>query len=83
MEYYLLIARSVTHAQQMARTLEQCGVHAGILRTPAGLTQSGCAYAVRIRKPQEERARNCLQQAQLLPKSVFAREDGCYREVVW
>ena len=83
MEYYLLIARSVTHAQQLSRTLERCGIRAGILRTPAGISAEGCAYAVRVRKGQEDAARACLQKAQTAPRSVFCRTDGGYGEVVW
>ena len=82
MEYYLLIARSDTQAQHMARILEGCGVSAGILRAPAGLTNRGCSYAVRIRAEQWAASQKCLAQANLRPLGVYSRENGNYREVI-
>lgn len=82
METYLLIARSVTQAQHMARTLERCGIRVGLLRAPAGLTNRGCSYAVRIRAAQWDAARACLTQADLRPIGVYRREGAGYREVV-
>ncbi len=81
MDYYLLIARSVTHAQHMARVLEACGIRSGILRAPAGLTNRGCSYALRIRKEQLHAARTCLEQAELQPLGIFTRQGNGYREV--
>ena len=49
MEYVIFIARSVTQAQRMMRTLEACGIWAKIFRAPVGLTEFGCSYAVKIR----------------------------------
>lgn len=82
METYLLIARSVTQAQHMARALEACGIRAGLLRAPAGLTNRGCSYAVRIRAEQWDAARSCLTQADLRPLSIYRREGSGYREVM-
>ena len=82
METYLLIARSVTQAQHMARVLENCGIRAGIFRAPAGLTNRGCSYAVRIRGNQWNAARSCLQRAELRPLGIFRREGDSYHEVI-
>lgn len=82
METYLLIARSVTHAQRMARALESCGVRAGISRAPTGLTRSGCSYAIRIRAGQWNAARACLNEAELRPIGIFRRDKDGYREVI-
>ena len=82
METYLLIARSVTQAQHMARVLEGCGIPAGIFRAPAGLTNHGCSYAVRIRAGQWDAARSCLQRAELRPLGIYRRESDGYREVI-
>lgn len=81
MDYYLFIARSMTQAQQMVRALGQCGIRADMLRAPAGLTEFGCGYAVRIRGQQVDEARVCLGKAQVAPFHIFAREKGVYREV--
>ena len=41
MEYVIFIARSVTQAQRMMRTLEAYGIWAKIFRAPVGLTRRG------------------------------------------
>ena len=82
METYLLIARSITQAQHMARVLENCGIRAGIIRAPAGLTNRGCSYALRIRAGQWDAARACLQRAELRPIGIYQREGDDYREVI-
>ena len=48
MPYYLLLSRSITHAQRMSRVLERAGITARFFRPPMGLTDRGCSYAVRI-----------------------------------
>ena len=48
MEHYLIIARSVTYAQRMQKTLDRGGIHSRIFRAPRELTDLGCAYAVQI-----------------------------------
>ena len=82
METYLLIARSVTQAQHMAHVLENCGIRPALLRTPAGLTNRGCSYAVRIRAGQWVAASSCLQKAELRPLGIFQRDNSGYREVI-
>ena len=82
MEYYLFIARSVTHAQRMARALDRCGVSAAVLRAPTGLSKIGCAYAVRLRRSQADAALDCLRRAQLTPEHIYVREENGYREVI-
>ena len=51
MPYYLLLSRSITHAQRMSSTLEKAGITARFFRPPMGLTDRGCSYAVRIGAP--------------------------------
>ena len=81
MEYYLLRARSVTHAQRMTRALQGCSIRAAMLRAPAGLTNRGCSYAVRIRGEWWREVQNCLDRAGLHPTAVFRREGNRYVEV--
>jgi hypothetical protein len=81
MDDYLLIARSITRAQCMARVLGQCGIRAAVFRAPAGLTDRGCSYAVRIRSDRFAAAMACLRQARLEPLHIFRRENGEFREV--
>ena len=49
MDHELLLARSITQAQHMVRALGGCGIRAALMRAPMGLTDRGCAYAVRLR----------------------------------
>ena len=48
MEYYLILARSVTYAQRMQSALNRIGIRSQIFRAPRDLTDLGCAYLVRI-----------------------------------
>ena len=66
MEYVIFIARSVTQAQRMMRTLE---------------AEFGCSYAVKIRKDKLGQAMDCLRQGGLAPLSVHEKTESGYREV--
>lgn len=48
MDYYLFAARSVTHAQRMARLLSDAGISAKIRRAGAAITERGCGYTLEI-----------------------------------
>lgn len=49
MEYYMIIARSVTYAQRIERELRRAGIRAVLFRAPLELTGgAGCSYAVRV-----------------------------------
>ena len=43
MDDYLILARSVTYAQRMQKTLSRAGVRNQIYRAPRDLTDLGCA----------------------------------------
>lgn len=81
MEYVIFIARSVTQAQRMMRTLEAYGIWAKIFRAPVGLTEFGCSYAVKIRREKLWQALDCLRRSALEPLSVHEKTEGGYREV--
>ena len=81
MPYYLLLCRSITHAQRMSRTLERGGIRAPYFRPPVGLTDRGCSYAVRVGTLPEALAR--LRAENLLPTRVFyAGSDGTFQEII-
>ena len=44
MEYVLLMAGSITHAQRMAAVLENRGIRSFIARAPEGTDPRGCGY---------------------------------------
>lgn len=81
MEYVIIIARSVTQAQRMIHLLENCGIWAKIFRSPVGLTEYGCSYAVKIRREKLWQAMDCLHRGGLTPLSVHEKQGDGYREV--
>lgn len=82
MTYYLLLSRSITHAQRMSRTLERAGITARFFRPPMGLTDRGCSYAVRISEGALPTAIRRLREAGLSPMRIFhAEHDGTLSEI--
>lgn len=82
MAHYLLLTRSITHAQRMADQLERGGIAARYQRAPMGLSGRGCGYAVRIGAQRLQAAMGLLRPLGLEPVRVFyADGDGVYREV--
>ena len=66
MEYYLIIARSVTYAQRIERVLNRAGIRTLVFRAPLELTKGeGCAYAVRISPESMATAKTLLIQNRL------------------
>lgn len=81
MPYYLLLSRSITHAQRMSRVLERAGITARFFRPPMGLTDRGCSYAVRIGEGSLPAAMERLRSEGLAPMRVFyAESDGSFSE---
>ena len=78
MDHELLLARSITQAQHMVRAL--CGIRAALMRAPMGLTDRGCAYAVRLRPGALEQALSCLKSAGITPLAVYRHTQEGYRE---
>ena len=72
MDYYLFAARSVTHAQRMARLLSDAGISAKIRRAGAAITERGCGYTLEI-----QRAMQACRAGGVLPvKVLFVSDDG-------
>lgn len=83
MNFYLIVCRSLTYAQRSAAALEQSGVPATIVRSPTGVSASGCSYSVKIASKRLTDALAALNRAGLAPVSVYmASGDGSYREVL-
>ena len=82
MTYYLLLSRSITHAQRMSRALERAGITARFFRPPMGLTDRGCSYAVRVGAGSLPAALERLREERLAPMRVFyAQSDGSFSEI--
>lgn len=81
MDHYLFTARSITHAQQMARVLERGGVFAKIRRVGRGVTKSGCGYTLDVPGRKYAQAIALLREAGQLPVRVIHISDGQQKEV--
>ena len=80
MSLYLITFRSLTHAQRSARLLERSGLTAALIKTPPGLSSSGCSYAVTLRSRPEE-AHVLLRQNHMRVGRLFRRAaDGTWEE---
>ena len=75
MDRYLLVARSITHAQQMMKVLERGGLRTRVLRASAELTGRGCGYTLEVSARNYPAALRRLQDAQVKPLK-FVRQDG-------
>ena len=81
MDYYLILARSVTYAQRMQFALERAGLRCQIFRAPRELTDLGCAYAVRLAAADLADALTVLHREALYPVQIFLNQRGVFREV--
>ncbi len=81
MDYYLILARSVTYAQRMQLALERAGLRCQIFRAPRELTELGCAYAVRLAVADLTAALTVLHREALDPVQIFLNQRGVFREV--
>ncbi len=80
--YYLLLSRSITHAQRMSGVLEAAGITARFFRPPIGLTDRSCGYAVRVNAPYLPAALERLRAAGMWPSKVFYQDGtGAFSEV--
>lgn len=81
MDYYLILARSVTYAQRMQKVLDRAEIRSQIFRAPRDVTDLGCAYVVRLNISDFSPALNMLHRAALMPVQIFLYQDGHFREV--
>ena len=81
MEHYIILARSVTYAQRMRKSLDRAGIRCQIFRPPRDLTDLGCAYALRVSVPDLPGALTALHGDGLDPVQIFIYQQGLYQEV--
>lgn len=81
MEQYWIIARSVTYAQRMEKTLARAGIRARIFRAPHDLSDRGCAYVVEIPGGSLKTALTMLRGTELYPSKVYLFQRGNYKEI--
>ena len=82
MEYVLLMAGSITHAQRMAAVLENRGIKAFIARAPEGTDPRGCGYGVRLQQDKERQAKDILLHAGIRVRTVYRKDGDVWREVM-
>ena len=82
MPSYLLLSRSITHAQRMSAILSRAGIRAPYQRTPMSLSRRGCGYAVYLDARRYTEGLQLLKEGGLRPVSVFLdRGGGKYSEI--
>lgn len=80
--YYLFLARSVTHAQDMANVLGKAGIGTKIRRAGAGLAERGCGYSLEISESKFKDAAQALRKSGRMPVKMFYLSEKERFEVV-
>ncbi len=81
MNHVLILCRSVTQAQRGGMLLSRAGITNRIFRSPAGLTERGCSYSIRITPEHLRYAMELLRRNGILPVKVVAQGPDGYAEV--
>ena len=82
LEQYLMIARSVTHAQRIERELRRIGLRVGVFHAPLELTAGrGCAYALTVEPAAIRPAMKAINGMNLRPAAIYFQDEAGYREV--
>ena len=81
MEYYLILARSVTFAQRIQKALASAGIRSQMFRAPREVTELGCAYGVHVAASDIRAAMKILRQTNLRPVQLFWYHHGNFQEV--
>lgn len=78
----LIVCRSLTTAQRMARLLDRSGISASVLRLPGMIDGSGCGYSVKVSERNLADALIVVRRAGMNPVKVcMLFEDGSYKEL--
>lgn len=80
MTQYLILCRSLTHAQRSARFLERQGILVNVTKAPQGLSSRGCTYALSLKKRFDD-AVMLLRKNDMLTGKVYMRSGENYVEV--
>jgi len=81
MNYYLILARSITHAQDMANALGRAGIGTSIRRASPAMTERGCGYSLLISENKYSQAVQALKDSGRLPVKSFYVTGNNRREV--
>ena len=75
---WLITFRSVTYAQKAQSRLRKAGIDSTIQRTPAGLSDRGCSYCLRLRQWDIDQTLQLLQDMSY--SKVFSQVDGRWEQ---
>ena len=75
MVFYLILCRSLTHAQRTAQALERAGIICHMMRMPKQIAAEGCGYCVKVSERWISRALVLLRQNELTPKQIYIYTD--------
>ena len=76
MEHYWLLARSITHVQQMDHLMRQAGIRTEIRRAGNSVTEHGCGYLLEIKADSYEKAMKVLRGTPYRPQKIFRVVNG-------
>ena len=79
--HYLIICRSLTYAQRTAKILERAGISAIVMKAPAGLSDKGCTYCVKISERWLSQALTALDTAGMSYGKVYISRGDINTEV--
>ena len=75
---WLITFRSATYAQKAQSRLRKAGIDSTIQRTPAGLSDRGCSYCLRLRQWDIDQTLQLLQDMSY--SKVFSQVDGRWEQ---
>ena len=78
---YLMIYKSLTHAQKAAKLLERAGVASKIQKAPRGTAGEGCTYDVSVSERNLPSALSVLRGAEMPPLKILSVYDDGHSEV--
>lgn len=81
MTFYLILCRSLTHAQRVLQALVRAGISGQLMRTPRNLSPEGCGYCVRVTEHQLSNTLKLLHQRGLTPEQIYIQNGSLFSEV--
>ncbi|MDR0405572.1 MAG: DUF3343 domain-containing protein [Clostridiales bacterium] len=80
--YYLIVYSSVTFANRIKNHFQNDGDYIVVLHTPAGLSEGGCSYSVKVKPAKVGQVLRASGEYGFKIKGVFRQtEEGAYAEV--
>ena len=81
MTRYLILCRSLTHAQRSARLLERSGITATVVKAELSLSAGGCRYGIELSRHVDDAIR-ILKNSDMIKGKICRKDDaGNYAEV--